>query len=465
MAISRRSFVAATGTAFAAGAASAALAEGMAWDGATGEVQQPDPAPAAPAATPPDPAPDASPTGWDAVRAAFPLDPDWVEMSAMLVTAHPAPVAEAIARHRAALDRNPVVYLEESNRPLQDRSRDAAARYLGGLTGRDVALTDSTTQGVALVYQGLRLKPGQEVLTTDQDYYVTHESLRLATARQQASLRRVPLYDVRRAAGVSADELASRILDQVRPETRALALTWVHSSTGVKLPLADIAAGLRELNKGRDDDDAVLLCVDGVHGVGNQTDSFRALGCDFLVAGCHKWLFGPRGTGFVAGTDRGWRAVEPTIPSFLDSGAYGRWIRGEPAGPGETTAAAFSPGGFKPFEHLFALAEAFAFQEAMGKDRVAARTAELAGQLKEGLAGIDGVILRTPLSPNLSAGIVSFDVDGRHPRAVVNHLRDRRVIASVAPYPVPHVRLTPSVRNTPAEVEAALAALRDLAVG
>ena len=84
-------------------------------------------------------------------------------------------------------------------------------------------------------------------------------------------------------------------------------------------------------------------------------------------------------------------------------------------------------------------------------------------QLKRGLAELDGVKLYTPLAPELSAGIVAFDVPGIRPWGVVRQLRARTVVASVAPYASQHVRLTPSILNTPQEVDVAIAAVREIA--
>jgi selenocysteine lyase/cysteine desulfurase len=66
------------------------------------------------------------------------------------------------------------------------------------------------------------------------------------------------------------------------------------------------------------------------------------------------------------------------------------------------------------------------------------------------------VVLHTPNLDSLSAGIVSFDIQGLSPSAAVLRLRERRIIASVAPYAVPHVRLTPCLANTPEEIDAVL---------
>jgi selenocysteine lyase/cysteine desulfurase len=380
-------------------------------------------------------------------------------MSAMLLSSHPKPVRDAIDAHRSGLDTDPVTYLRQHGRHLQDAARGAAGRYLG-VDGSAIALTDSTTMGVGLVYNGLRLTPEQEILSTEQDYYITHEAIRLAGQRTGARVRKISLYEDLR--GATADQLIDRILDAIAPATRVLALTWVHSSTGLKLPVRRIADALETVNAGREDASRVLLCVDGVHGFGVEDVTLADLGCDLLMAGCHKWLFGPRGTGIVAGTRRGWEALLPTIPSFVDGASWEAWYSGGvPAGP--TTGSRIMPGGFKAFEHQWALTQAFAFHQDIGKPRIAQRTHELAGQLKESLAGLPHVILHTPRSDELSSGIVSFDIKGQPSAAVVMRLRERGIIASVAPYAVPRARLTPCILNTPAEIETVLREIRALA--
>jgi selenocysteine lyase/cysteine desulfurase len=443
MTLARRELLARTGLALAAGA----IASSAQWERAAAQD-------ALLVLEPP-----GSADEWDSVRAEFALSDDFIHMSAMLIASHPRPVRDAIDRHRRAMDANPIGYLHENNRHLQDAARAAAGAYLD-VSASDIALTDSTTMGVGLIYNGLRLGPGHEILSTEQDYYVTHEAIRLASGRTGARVRKISLYEG--IDGITEDQIVERIAQAMTPATRVLAVTWVHSSTGLKLPLRRIADALERFNADREIGERVLFCVDGVHGFGLEDVVLADLGCDFLIAGCHKWLFGPRGTGIVAGTRSGWEAVVPTIPSFMDGETWNAWFTGtEPAGP--STGSRMSPGGFKAFEHQWALTQAFEFHQRLGKTRVAARTHELARQLKEGLAGMPHVILHTPRSDNLSAGIVSFDVHGLSPGAAVSRLRERRIIASVAPYAVPHVRLTPCFRNTPAEIEAVLREIRALA--
>jgi isopenicillin-N epimerase len=381
-------------------------------------------------------------------------------MSALYVASHPKPVREAIERHRRALDANPILYLNENNRPLVGESRSAAADYLELSSASDIALTDSTTMGIGLVYNGLRLGSGDEMLTTEHDYYATHEALRLASERKGATARRAVLYDD--VMQTTEDELVDRLVAEVSAQTRVVALTWVHSSTGLKLPVARIGEELRRINEERSDDERVLLCIDGVHGFGVEDLALPELGCDFFMAGCHKWLFGPRGTGILWGSEAGMRRCLPTVPSFLDDGSRGAWIDGTEV-TGRSDGARMSPGGFKPFEHQWALAEAFRFCAGIGKARIAERTHALARQLKEGLAQMQHVTLRTPMAEALSSGIVCFEIDGMGPWAAVDRLLERHnLIATVTPYASRYVRLAPSIRNSPDEVDAALAAIHDL---
>jgi len=345
---------------------------------------------------------------WGAVRAQFALSPDFIHMSAMLISSHPRPVREAIDEHRRGMDANPITYLHQNNRRLQEAARAAAGQYLG-ISSSDVALTDSTTMGVALVYNGLRLTPDHEILTTEQDYFVTHEAIRLASKRTGAKVRKISLYE--EINGITEEQIVDRIAQAVAPATRVLALTWVHSSTGLKLPVRRIADALGRANADRNETERVLLCVDGVHGFGIEDVALAELGCDFLMAGCHKWLFGPRGTGIVAGTRQGWEAVLPTIPSFIDGGTWDAWFTGnEPAGP--TTGSRMTPGGYKAFEHQWALTQAFTFHQSIGKARVAARTHNSVVSSRRGSPGCRMLLFIPPAptacrrvsSPSMSRG-------------------------------------------------------------
>ena len=439
MAFTRRAFLGAA----AVSAASAAAARTVGADEAVDACEPPLAA-----------APD-----WEWVRQQFELDPAWMHFSSFFLASHPRPVREAIAQMRTAIDRNPFEVVEHGLFGRPDAVREAAAAYVGG-TADEIALTSSTTEGLALVYAGLSLQPGDEIVTTAHDHYAHHEAIRLAARRAGATLRKVALYDDSRHATVPG--MVDRLRQAVGPATRVVGVTWVHSSTGVKVPVRAIASMLEEVNRKRPEDARVLLVVDGVHGLGVEDDLVAALGCDFFCAGTHKWMLGPRGTGIVWGREAAWRRLQPTVPSF-EMGPLMAWQEGREPGP--TRAAWMSPGGFQAYEHMWALPAAFALHAHIGPARVAARLRQLNTRLKAGLSGQRGVTVRTPLDPEVSAALVCFEVEGMAAGDVVRKLYERRIVASAAPYPVSYARLAGSLVNTLPEVGAAIEAVGEVARG
>ncbi|MET0557022.1 MAG: aminotransferase class V-fold PLP-dependent enzyme [Vicinamibacteria bacterium] len=394
---------------------------------------------------------------WAWVRAQFDLAPDWMHFSSFFLASHPRPVREEIERIRQAIDRDPFAFVEHGLFERPRAVREAAARYLGG-QAEEVALTRSTTEGLALVYAGLPLAAGDEVLTTTHEHYSHHEAIRLAAGRAGAGVQKVSLYDDARTA--TAAGMVERLRRAIRPATRVVGITWVHSSTGVKTPVRAIADALALANHGRTEAERVLLIVDGAHGLGVEDADVAALGCDFFCAGTHKWMLGPRGTGIVWGRESVWPRLRPTIPAF-EIGSFAAWAEGRDPGP--TRAAAMSPGGFQAFEHLWALPAAFQLHQRIGRPRIAARLRRLNARLNAGLSDIRGVTVHTPPGADVAAALVCFDVAGVKPEEVVRRLHARRIVASAAPYPVSYARLAASLVNTPTEVEAAIGAVAAIA--
>jgi selenocysteine lyase/cysteine desulfurase len=316
---------------------------------------------------------------------------------------------------------------------------------------------------LALIYAGLPLRNGQEILTSVHDHYSHHESIRLAAERSGASVRRIALFDnFADLPNVTEDALVERVRRAIRPQTRVVGLTWVHSQSGLKLPLRAIAAALREINAARDENDRVLFVVDGVHGLGCEDETIAETGCDAFAAGTHKWMFGPRGTGLIWARQSVWAAMRPTIPTFDDFELFGDWQQErKPNGPAR--ASWFTPGGFHAFEHEWAVEAAFEFHRSLGRAKVAQRTHALNRRLKDGLAAMKHVKLYTPRSDALSAGLVGFDVEGLAPKEAVSRLLSDRILATESPYGRSVVRLSANIANTPEDIDLALAAVDRLA--
>lgn len=251
---------------------------------------------------------------WAGVRGQFDsLSSDYIHLSSFFLASHPRPVREAIEKYRNAIDDNPFLYVEKHMFEMPGKIQAAVAEYLGGKP-EEVAITNSTTMGLALVYQGLPLKAGQEILTTAHDHFVHHEAIRLAAERAGATFRKIALFDDIKL--VSEEEIVSRIKKAIVPKTRVVGITWVHSSTGLKLPIRSIAQVIADSNKGRTEADHVLLIVDGVHGIGVEDETIAEMGADFFIAGTHKWIFGPRGTGIVWAKADNWKMIRSIFPAM-----------------------------------------------------------------------------------------------------------------------------------------------------
>ena len=202
-------------------------------------------------------------------------------------------------------------------------------------------------------------------------------------------------------------------------------------------------------------DERILVVLDAVHGFGNQEEQVAQLGVDFAAAGTHKWIFAPRGTGILWVPEKNWGRIRPTIPTFYDVEPFAAWEdERRPNAP--KSISWISPGGFKAFEHQWAMAEAFEFHQRIGRKRIAERIAALNTQCKEGLAKIPKVKVLTPRDPDLSAGLIAFEVEGQSASETVHKLHAKKVVASTSPYKISKARLAPSLVNDEREVEAAL---------
>lgn len=394
---------------------------------------------------------------WKALRDLFPLTRDYIQLSTFLLASHPKPVSDAINKHRMGLDANPSDYWHDRFLTIEADIAKVAAQYMGGKSA-NIALTDSTTMGLGLIYSGLRLNQGDEILQTTHDHYSTDMSLAYRAKRTGAHVNKISLYDDPSTANTA--DIIKRLTSGISPNTTVVAVTWVHSSTGVKLPIRAMADTIKTLNQTRKGNKQILFCVDGVHGFGIENQDISQLGCDFYVAGTHKWLFGPRGTGVIWGNDNAWARNEAVIPSF--SASYDVWL-GNIDQNKVPMGEHMSPGGFHSFEHRWALPEAFKLHMQLGKANVQNRIHQLNTQTKKGLAKMSHIKLYTPLATDMSSGLVCFDVDGYKAEDVVHKLHDKGIIMSNTPYKNTYARFAPSLINNEQEIELALAEIQALA--
>ena len=376
---------------------------------------------------------------WTGFKQLFTQDPNYLHFSNFLVTSHPKPVRDAIDRYRQQIDHNPGLAMDwglEETWKREGQVREWAGRYLNA-TPPQIALTGSTSEGLAMIYGGIKLRPDQEILTTEHEHYATQNVLDFRVARQGTQVRRIRLFE--QASQVSSDEVLGNIKRNIRPNTRVLGMTWVQSGSGVKLPIGEIGKLVEALNRDRDEQDRILYVVDGVHGFGVENLDFPAMHCDFFIAGTHKWMFGPRGTGLVCARDSQNTYVTPMVPTFSEDTNF---------------ATTMTPGGYHAFEHRWAADEAFKLHLQLGKAPVQARIHALNTELKDHLLAHPQIELVTPRSPELSAGFTFFRVNGQDSEAVVAHMMKNRVVIDAVDRDVgPVIRTSPGLLNSSDEIQ------------
>ncbi len=376
---------------------------------------------------------------WTGLKQLFDQDPSYLHFSNFLVASHPKPVRDAIERYRQQIDRNPGLAMDwdlQETWKREGQVRDWAGRYLQAMPAQ-IALTGSTSEGLAMIYGGIKVRPDQEILTTVHEHYATQSVLDFRTLKEGTQVRRIELF--KRASQVSADEVLGNIKRAIRPNTRVLGMTWVQSGSGVKLPIGEIGTLVDEHNRNRDDQDRLLYVVDGVHGFGVENLDFPDMHCDFFIAGTHKWMFGPRGTGLVCARDSDNPYVTPMVATFSEDTNF---------------ATRMTPGGYHAFEHRWAADEAFKLHLQLGKAHVQARIHELNTELKTRLLAHPQIELVTPRSPALSAGFTFFRVKGQDSDAVAAYLMKNRVVVDAVERDAgPVVRTSPGLLNSMDEIQ------------
>ncbi len=210
------------------------------------------------------------------------------------VPARAVEAVEASVRRQAEEGRAGTAFFEESV-ARADGMRGRVAALLGADTA-ELTLTGSTTDGVNAVLNALDLRPGDEILTSDEEHPGVLAPLARARDAYGARVRVAPFAE---------------LADAVGPGTRLVVCSHVSWLTGRVVDAPALAAGGAE------------LLLDGAQGLGALPVDVRALGCDYYAASGQKWLCGPNGVGYLyvrAGLLEGLRAPWPGYHSLLEPG-------------------------------------------------------------------------------------------------------------------------------------------------
>ena len=299
------------------------------------------------------------------------------------------------SRERAELEHGRVgrPYFDEV-RGLRSQVREAVAAVLNA-PEETVALTRSTGDGCNIAVASLRLGPGDEIVTTDDEHFGLLGALHVsgATVRVAGTRSRPP------------EEALAAIERELTPRTRLIALSHVTWTTGRVLPV-------REL-RGR----GIPVLVDGAQGAGAVPVDVTELGCDFYTVSGQKWLLGPDGTGALYVRAERIAELDVPFPSYFSQQGYDETGAFEPA-PG---AARFEPGTLAG-PALAGLLASLVLAAEIGPERFE-RARAMAERCRSAL--LDRVDVLT--EPG-QATLVSFRPNGETPAELVARLGERGVV-------------------------------------
>jgi L-cysteine/cystine lyase len=321
------------------------------------------------------------------------------------------------------------------------RVKDELRAELGALLGcstLEVAVTGSTTEGMNLVTLGVNWQPGDEAITTNLEH--AGALLPLFAARDRFGIT-VKVADV-----VSCPERAAAIIEKlITPRTKLISVSHVSFITGAVLPVREICDVAHR--------HGVLVLVDGAQSFAAMDVNVKALGCDFYAGPGQKWVCGPEGVGVLYASAEAVSQVSVTFAAYftVDKYSYGGMLPHAGARKFEQGTAQIAVlAGFLDALRWFAsdVGPAWAF----------GRIRNLAGSARSALMEVPGVRVLTPAD---AAGLVTFQVAGKTPEAVVEALTKAGIVARTVPEPG-GIRIATGFYNTEAEIETVVRAVASL---
>ncbi|MBF8289688.1 MAG: penicillin epimerase [Chloroflexi bacterium] len=214
------------------------------------------------------------------------LDPEVIFLNHGSFGACPVPVLNFQRALIDELEAGPIQFLWATFEERLDAARRAVAAFLGADPGNLVFVSNATT-GVSTVLRSLRFEPGDELLTTNHEYNAILNAVGEVAARARARrvIAELPVEIE------SSGQVVEALIAAVTPHTRLVVISQVTSPTATILPVAEIVRAM--------DERGIDALVDGAHAPGMMRLYLEALGAAYWTGNGHKWLCGPKGSGFL----------------------------------------------------------------------------------------------------------------------------------------------------------------------
>lgn len=373
---------------------------------------------------------------WREIREAFTLDRTIVNLNNGGVCPSPRVVHEAMKRYLDISNQAPVYHMWQILEPnLETVRRRLAAEF--GCDAEELAVTRNASEALQIAQLGIDLAPGDEVLTTNQDYPRMLDTWQQRVRRDRIVLKQISFP----VPPPSQADLVSRFEQAVTPRTKVIHVCHITNLTGQIFPVREICRMARARG--------IRTIVDGAHAFAHFSFSLADLECDYYGTSLHKWLLAPVGTGFLYVRRELIKDHWPLTPAHESRTADIR---------------KFEEIGTHPAAMHNAIAEALEFHHSVGGARKAARLRYLRNRWARTLHERPRAKVLTSFDPAQGCAIGLLSLDDVDPEKVTAHLWNRhRIIVTPIKHAEFHgIRVTPNLYTTLGEIDGFVGAIEDV---
>lgn len=369
---------------------------------------------------------------WSNVRQLFPLTREWTYLNNGTFGPSPYPVIDAMRTAQMDAD----MY---GNYGAYDTTMPKIAKFVGA-NDDEIALTHNVTEGINIACWGVPLKKGDEVIVT------THEHVgNAAPWMNRQKLHGIVLRKYTPAA--TAAETLNRISSLINKNTRAIATPHIPCTQGQVLPIKEIC----KLAK----DKGLFALIDGAHGAGMMPLDLHDMGCDTYASCCHKWMLGPKGTGFLYVR----KDFQDTLQAFYSGGGTddGKWdLMANPIAIGNYASSAHRYFGGTQANGLYTGVNAsIDFIETIGINNIHNRIKALGKYTQDKLLELgDKVELLTPTEERSRCAVNGFRIKGVDYHKFYDVCSENKIrIRSVPEMGINCLRVSTHIYNNKSEVD------------
>jgi selenocysteine lyase/cysteine desulfurase len=378
---------------------------------------------------------------WREIQLAFKLDRTLINLNNGFTCPTPRVALESVWRYMDMINMLPVHYQGQVAGNIQTIRLRLAHEF--GCDPEEIAMTRGASESLQIVQNGIDLKPGDEVITTDQDY-----PRMLTTWDQRMRREGIKVTRFQFPVPTTQDDLYRRFEKAISPRTKVFHFTHITNLTAQLFPVQRLSRLAH--SKG------IVTIIDGAHALGHFPFKLRDLECDAYGVSLHKWLLAPIGNGLLY-------VRKEMIPKF--------WPLQAAPEQQDDDIRKFEAIGTHPWAIRAALGEALAFHQAIGAERKAARLRYLTLRWANALKIYPRIKMLTDLSePAQAWGVAAVTIDGVDVRALAKLLMDKYRIVVVplvggAPpnsvFDYQALRVSPNVYTTLEEVDTFVTAMED----